>query len=215
MNSDVPFPVTPSFWREPRSREVTSSRPLEIDVDRAAKRIGKISRACPLVRRNPARRRRRRRRVPSKVCPFFFPSFFLFPAFSPAHPWKCARKLGRARTGSDFSSGSAGVAPNMARECVGGIPQIGETSKRMYHKNPGTPKSSPAERVRVLTVPPLYLLLSYLSFICFFFSVDPSNFANFLSYVGRTCSGDTFTRRGKHRISEGRSNCDHIQNIWS
>lgn len=59
----------------------------------------------------------------------------------------------------------------MARECVGGIPQIGETSKRMYHRNPGTPKSSPPRpSVRVLTgspAPPfLSLSLSSLAFFC-------------------------------------------------
>jgi len=37
-------PRVPRHW--PRSRKVTSSRPLEIDVDRASERIGKISRAC-------------------------------------------------------------------------------------------------------------------------------------------------------------------------
>lgn len=57
----------------------------------------------------------RRRRVP--------PLKISSPTFFPTHtrPQKCARKLGQARTGSDFSSGITGVAPNMALECVGGI----------------------------------------------------------------------------------------------
>lgn len=46
-----------------------------------------------------------------------------------------------------FRPAHMGAASNMARECVGGIlPQIGETSKWMYHRNSRTSKGFPVDR---------------------------------------------------------------------
>lgn len=123
----IQTPPSPSRTAFPR--KVTSSRPLEIDVDRPAERIEKISRACLFVPREPTNS--------AAVFPTLKVSLFL--DFSRTHTHTRTPVKMRAQTWSgtyprsDFSSDSTGVGCSyIERECIGEIPQIGETLKWMY-----------------------------------------------------------------------------------
>lgn len=161
MNSNVPRP----FLRHgPRSRKVTSSRPLEIDVDRPAEHIEKISRACLFVPRDPTNGDTARV-PPLKI------SLRPFSLRTHVRRKNARAKLGRARTGSDFSSDTTGVPPNMARECVGGIlRRLEKCRSECITGIQGLRRVFPIER-------------SCFNYIFFFLN----NFINFPSYSGKTC----------------------------
>lgn len=106
MNSNVPSAVPPTLG----SRKVTSSRPLEIDVDRPAERIEKISQACLFVPRDPANGNGASLRWKSLPRPF---PHAHTSAKMRAQTWPSTYRI------RFFVWHYWGVALNMARECGG------------------------------------------------------------------------------------------------